>query len=291
MTSEMWSEIISKINQNIEQKFEMCDRRSIGGGCINQAYQLIGTQESYFIKLNSASSLDMFMAEALGLEEMYSTHTILVPKPICYGIAGNNSYIVLEYFELGRGSSQSWQLMGKKLAQLHRYQKETRFGWKINNTIGSTPQINDWGDNWSEFFAETRIGYQLKLANRKGANFSNIGEIVAQIKDILSHRNPHPSLLHGDLWSGNAAFTADGTPTIFDPAFYYGDREADIAMTELFGGFPSDFYQGYNQEYPLDSGYQQRKTIYNLYHILNHFNLFGGGYLSQAKSMINRIIK
>lgn len=282
----MWSEITNKISQTINQKFEMRDRRSIGGGCINQAYQLIGEKESYFVKIHSASGLEMFMAEALGLEEMYATDTILVPKPFCYGIAGNSSYLVLEYLPLGRGNSQSWQLMGQKLAQLHRYEKENRFGWKINNTIGSTPQINDWGDNWADFFAEKRIGYQLRLANRKGANFNNIEQIIAKIRDLLKDRNPHPSLLHGDLWGGNAAFTADGVPSIFDPAFYHGDRETDIAMTELFGGFPSEFYQSYNQEYPLDSGYQTRKTIYNLYHILNHFNLFGGAYLSQAKSMI-----
>lgn len=290
----MWSEITNKISQAIEKKFEMCDRRLSSGGCINQTYQLIGEKESYFVKINNPSGLEMLTAEALGLEEIYATETIKVPKPICYGIADNHSYLVLEYLQLSEGnsqSSQSWQLMGKKLAQLHRHQQQTRFGWKINNTIGSTPQINDWEDNWGKFFAEKRIGYQLRLANRKGANFSKIEAIIDLIRNLLQDRNPHPSPLHGDLWGGNAGVTKEGIPTIFDPAFYYGDRETDIAMTELFGGFPSAFYQGYNQEYPLDTGYQQRKTIYNLYHILNHFNLFGGGYLSQAQSMLRNLAR
>lgn len=285
----MWTEVIEKINQATNSKWEMRDRRPLGGGCINQSYQLIGEKENYFVKINSAEGLEMFRAEALALEEITATQTIKVPKPICYGSAGNHSYLVLEYLELDRGNRQSWQKMGQQLAQLHRLQRENRYGWKINNTIGSTPQINQWQDNWADFFAQQRIGYQLQRANRKGANFSNIQQIIARIRDLLQERNPHPSLLHGDLWGGNAGFTREGIPIIFDPAFYHGDRETDIAMTELFGGFPPEFYQGYNQEYPLDSGYQQRKTIYNLYHILNHFNLFGGSYLSQAKSMIRSI--
>ncbi len=285
----MWSEICDAISRSTQEEFNLRHRHSLGGGCINQAYRLVGEGKSYFVKVNNASSLDMFVAEAEGLREIYDTNTILVPKPICYGVAGNQSYLVLEYLELGGGNSHSWQMMGKKLAQLHKCEKETRFGWKMNNTIGSTPQINDWCDNWADFFAEKRIGYQLELANGRGANF-DIGKIIEKIRDCLRNRQPHPSPLHGDLWGGNASFTKDGTPVIFDPAFYYGDREADIAMTELFGGFSPVFYQAYNQEYPLDAGYQQRKVIYNLYHILNHFNLFGGGYLSQAKSMISKIM-
>lgn len=143
--------------------------------------------------------------------------------------------------------------------------------------------------NWADFFAEKRIGYQLKLANRRGGNFPNSQEIMEKVRESLSHHNPLPSLVHGDLWSGNAGFTDKGEATIFDPACYYGDREVDIAMTELFGGFPSSFYDGYNKQWNLDKGYNHRKNIYNLYHILNHFNLFGGGYESQAKRMIQQI--
>lgn len=306
----MWSEIINSINKNTTSKFELINHKSIGGGCINQAYQLIGKDKSYFVKLNSASQVEMFKAEAIALEEMYNTKTIIVPKPICYGMSGNNSYLVLEYLNLGRGNNQSWVVMGQKLALLHQFQcppapnfqgekipnlgdlganSEYRFGWHRNNTIGSTPQINDYCNNWADFFAEKRIGYQLKLGNRRGGNFTNYQEITEKVRQSLANHYPSPSLVHGDLWSGNVGFINEGEGTIFDPACYYGDREVDIAMTELFGGFPSAFYEGYNQQWPLDDGYKYRKNIYNLYHILNHFNLFGGSYESQAKKMIQQI--
>ena len=140
------------------------------------------------------------------------------------------------------------------------------------------------------FFAEQRIGYQLRLAKRKGGSFPNTYQVIAAVRAQLANRKPEASILHGDLWSGNADITTDGKPVIFDPATYFGDRETDIAMTELFGGFPNAFYQGYNQQWQLDPGYQQRKSLYNLYHILNHFNLFGGGYGSQANRMMQHIL-
>lgn len=285
----MWSEITNAINQNNDSKFELINYKSIGGGCINQAYQLIGKDQSYFVKLNNTSKIEMFSAEAFALEEIYQTNTIIVPKPICYGVSSNNSYLVLEYLNLGRGDNQSWRLLGQKLALLHQIKIKKPFGWHRNNTIGSTPQINDYDDNWADFFAEKRIGYQLTLANRRGGNFVNSQQIIDKVRYILTNHNPSPSLVHGDLWSGNAGFKDNGEGIIFDPACYYGDREVDIAMTELFGGFPSIFYEGYNQQWALDKGYNQRKTIYNLYHILNHFNLFGGSYESQAKTIIMKI--
>jgi fructosamine-3-kinase len=164
------------------------------------------------------------------------------------------------------------------------------FGWDINNTIGSTVQINNWTANWAEFWAEHRIGYQLQLARRRGGNFSQGETLLAAIPKLLEGYKPQPSLVHGDLWGGNASVTAAGEPVIFDPAAYWGDREVDIAMTELFGGFSPAFYRGYNEVWLLDSGYEKRKTLYNLYHILNHFNLFGGSYESQANQMIDRIL-
>lgn len=287
----IWTEISQAISDKTHSEFELENRRSVGGGCINQAYQLIGKQKSYFLKLNRANQVEMFAAEALALEEMYNTQTIRVPQPICWGVAESNSYLVLEWLDLGRGNNQSWQEMGKKLALLHQSGGENRFGWQINNTIGDTPQINDWDDNWADFFAEQRIGYQLRLANRRGGNFNNPNLIIETVRTKLKERDLSPSLVHGDLWSGNAASTLEGEPVIIDPAVYYGDREVDIAMSELFGRFPVSFYQGYNQQWPLDRGYEERKTIYNLYHILNHFNLFGSGYASQANSMIRKILK
>ena len=288
--SNMWQEIAREITKATEQPFEITNTRSVGGGCINQGYKISSSDRNYFVKLNQASQVEMFAAEASGLKQMYATQTITVPKPVCWGIANNSCYIVLEWLNLDGSSSQAWTEMGTQLAQMHKIGTADKFGWERNNTIGSTPQINDWMDNWANFFAEKRIGYQLKLAKRKGGSFPDTTKVVEAIRGKLSNRKPEASLVHGDLWSGNAAVTRTGKPVILDPATYYGDREVDIAMTELFGGFPAPFYRGYNQAWQLDQEYQKRKTIYNLYHILNHFNLFGGGYGSQAKRMIEQIV-
>jgi fructosamine-3-kinase len=172
---------------------------------------------------------------------------------------------------------------------MHIQGQNQRFGWERNNTIGSTPQINTWSENWADFFAEHRIGYQLKLAQRRSGHFPDTTKVVTKVRDLLVNRKPQPALVHGDLWSGNAAILDSGEPVIFDPATYYGDREVDLAMTELFGGFPTVFYQGYTEISSLAEGYQQRKILYNLYHILNHFNLFGGSYAAQANQMINQL--
>ncbi len=287
----MWTEIDTQISQVTDEQFQTQQRRSVGGGCINQGYCLTDGKRTFFVKLNQASQVAMFEAEALGLEQMYDTATIRVPKPICFGIAGNSCYIVLEWLEMGRGNSQSSQDMGRKLAQMHKKSLGKRFGWDINNTIGSTPQINTWTENWVEFFTKHRLGYQFQLAKRRGGSFPQADELLNAIPELLAGHEVQPSLVHGDLWGGNAGFIDNGEPVIFDPATYYGDREVDIAMTEVFGGFPAAFYQGYNEVFPLNYGYEKRKNLYNLYHILNHFNLFGGGYGSQANGMIARILR
>ncbi|MBZ8178670.1 fructosamine kinase family protein [Oscillatoria salina] len=287
----MWNQIAEQISTHTQEKFKLENRRSVGGGCINQCYCLEGQNCNYFLKINSASFADMFAAEALGLKQMYETQTIRVPKPICWGTVDQTAYIVMEWLEFGSSSSETSTEMGRKLAAMHQTKGADKFGWDTNNTIGSTPQINTWTENWADFFAEHRIGYQLRLAKRKGGSFPDTNEVISQVRAILADRQPQPSLVHGDLWSGNAASTVTGEPVILDPATYWGDREVDVAMTELFGGFPAAFYRGYNEVWQLDEGYKQRKTLYNLYHILNHFNLFGGGYGSQASRMLQQILK
>ena len=286
----MWKTIAAHISQATGSPFEAEDCRSVGGGCINRASSISDGKRTYFVKLNHADHVEMFAAEALGLQQMYETQTIRVPQPICWGTAEDMAYIVMEWLELGRGNDRAWERMGQQLAAMHRATSPQGFGWDRNNTIGSTPQINDWLPDWAEFFAEHRIGFQLSLAQRRGADFGPRDRILAAVRQLLQDRKVQPSLLHGDLWSGNAAITQDGDPAILDPATYFGDREADLAMTELFGGFPAAFYRGYNQTFPLDPGYKQRKSLYNLYHILNHFNLFGGGYSAQAQSTIDRLL-
>jgi fructosamine-3-kinase len=286
----MWTLIAEHISQVTAEPFNINQHRSVSGGCINQGYCLQGDGLAYFVKINQASRLSMFAAEAFGLKQMAATHTIRLPEPICWGISDNYSYLVLEWLEFAQGNSLSWEKMGQKLALMHQTPGNQRFGWNENNTIGSTPQINTWTDNWADFFAQHRIGYQLQLAQKRGGSFPERTEVLLAVLKCLKDHYPQPSLVHGDLWSGNVGVTKDGEPVILDPATYYGDREVDIAMTELFGGFPAAFYRGYNEVFPLEEGYQQRKTLYNLYHILNHFNLFGGGYGTQANQMLRQIL-
>lgn len=287
----IWQEIDTHISQVTGQKFQTQQHLSVSGGCINQGYAVSDGKLTYFVKLNQASQVTMFEAEMLGLQQMHHTNTILVPQPLCWGTASNSSYIVLEWLEMRDSDSKSWQEMGRKLAAMHKVTSQNGFGWDMNNTIGSTPQINTWTDNWAEFYTKHRLGYQFQLATRRGGSFPLQDKLLAAIPELLADHHLQPSLVHGDLWGGNAGCTVDGEPVIFDPATYFGDREVDIAMTELFGGFPPTFYQGYKEVFPLNSGYENRKTLYNLYHVLNHFNLFGGGYAAQANQMIERILR
>lgn len=298
----MWTEISNHISKVTGETFQINSRRPVSGGCINQGYALIGNNRTYFIKINQASQIEMFEAEVLGLKQIFDTQTIRVPKPICCGIADDSAYLVLEWLEFGGSNTESWLEMGRKLAAMHKATLpqsssllgeteggKNRFGWHRNNTIGSTPQINTWTDNWVEFFVEHRLGYQFQLARRRGGYFPKQDKLLAFVPKLMDLQ-PKASLVHGDLWGGNAAITQLGEPVILDPATYVGDREVDIAMTELFGGFPGAFYRGYNEVWALDPGYKQRKTLYNLYHIINHFNLFGSGYESQANRMIEEIL-
>ncbi|WP_088891081.1 fructosamine kinase family protein [Leptolyngbya ohadii] len=285
-----WNDIAAPISTHISQvtgqSFQVDHQRSVGGGSVNQAYAFTGENCSYFVKLNQAGRLAMFEAEALGLREISKTGAIRVPEPICWGVSGNSAYLVLEWLELGYGEPQSWETMGYNLAAMHRVTSSQGFGWHQNNTIGFIPQINSWTQSWTEFWTEHRLGYQLQLARRKGGRFPQADRLLAAIPEILAGYNPQPSLVHGDLWTGNAAVTLAGEPVILDPATYYGDREVDLAMSQLFGSFPARFYSAYQEAYPLDSGYKTRKILYNLYHIINHFNQFGGSYESQANQMI-----
>jgi protein-ribulosamine 3-kinase len=234
----------------------------------------------------------MFAAESAGLAEIVNSNTIRAPHPICFGTADTACYIVMEYIASGTADKGSYTTLGQQLAAMHRI-SHGQFGWNHHNTIGSTPQINTCSDSWIEFWREHRLGYQLELAARNGYGRqlqSQGDQLVQQFPVLFTNHKPEPSLLHGDLWSGNYAVDSYGNPYIFDPAVYFGDRETDIAMTELFGGFPAQFYQAYEDTFPLDQDYHIRKKLYNLYHILNHLNLFGGGYLAQARQMIDMLL-
>ncbi len=261
----------------------------MGGGCINTAMRLADGPQQWFVKLNQASRLDMFQAEAAGLQELADAGAIRVPRPLCTGVADGQSYIVMEYVALGGSGSSA--LAGEQLAALHRHQADA-FGWQRDNTIGSTHQPNGWITDWVDFWRRQRLGFQLEEAARNslGKDIQRLGERLLERFPALMDHAPAPSLLHGDLWAGNLGYDQKGNPLIYDPATYYGDREAEIAMTELFGGFGQAFYDAYNAAWPLDAGYATRKTFYNLYHILNHANMFGGGYVGQAQRMIERLL-
>ena len=283
----MWDKIAIAISQATGTKFMGDRRQTLTGGCINQATRLSDGKHQFFVKTNHPNCLDMFVAEAIALQQIYATQTIRVPQPICWGLADDQAYLVLENLTLG--GRQDWETMGQNLAAMHRVTSDRGFGWDCNNAIGTTPQINNWTNNWLNFWSEHRLGWQIRLAKRKGWQcIVSEQKIYESISEIFSNYQPQPAMVHGDLWGGNASFV-DGEPVIFDPALYFGDREVDLAMTELFGGFPPQFYNAYEAAYPIDASYQQRKTVYNLYHILNHFNLFGGGYNSQANRMITDI--
>lgn len=244
--------IVRDIEQKIATKIDDYQLTSIGGGCINSAYRLQTKTRSLFIKLNQPSLIDMFEAEARGLQELGNLNCVRVPEVICFGQADRNSYIAMEYIELGSLRGSASQLLGQQLAQLH-HQPQTYFGWHIDNTIGSTHQHNDRNHDWCTFWQQQRLDKQLQFAakNGFGGSLQKKGQkLLESLNVFFQGYTPIPSLLHGDLWGGNAAADEQGNPVIFDPASYYGDRETDIAMTELFGGFGNDFYAAYQTEYP-----------------------------------------
>ena len=262
----------------------------VGGGDINEAFAVSDGTRRYFVKANRATRLAMLEAEADALHALSATRSVRVPQPLCSGTAARQAFLVLEYLDLrGRGDAAR---LGTQLAQLHRV-PQSRFGWAHDNWIGSTPQPNGWQHDWIAFWRERRLGFQLQLAaqNGYGGALQRDGEaLLAGLEAFFDGYVPAPSLLHGDLWGGNHGFLADGAPVVFDPATYVGDRECDLAMSELFGGFAPDFYAAYRAAWPLDAGYAVRKTLYNLYHVLNHANLFGGGYAAQAARMTAQLL-
>jgi len=288
----LWTSIADNISATTGAPFHCREQQAGSGGCINITSTVSDGERSYFVKLNRADLADMFEAEAAGLTEIAACGAIRVPEVICSGVSADQCYLVLEQLALGRGDCRSHERLGRDLAEMHRCYDD-RYGWHRDNTIGSTPQHNQPSDDWSGFWREQRLGFQLELAARNGhgRRLQQLGEqLLPNIEAFFAGHIPGAALLHGDLWSGNYSFLSDGTPVIYDPAVYYGDRETDLAMTELFGGFDARFYQAYEETFPLEPGYAVRKKLYNLYHVLNHLNLFGGGYLGQAESLMGQLL-
>jgi protein-ribulosamine 3-kinase len=289
-----WNSVADSIERAISGPFELEHVAPVGGGCINRGHHIRGGKREFFVKLNIAARAAMFEAEADGLAEIAATRTVRVPMPLCFGSNDEHAWLVMEWLPLssdGLDRSAAARL-GEQLAAMHAINAD-RFGWSRDNTIGSTPQINQQEQDWVDFWREHRLRPQLQLAARNGyrGRLQIVGErLLEQMPALFSGHRVRPSLLHGDLWGGNAAATDGGAPVIFDPAVYYGDREADLAMTELFGGFPTSFYPAYRAASPMSPGYAVRRDLYNLYHVLNHLNLFGGAYLRQSESMMDGLL-
>jgi fructosamine-3-kinase len=266
--------------------------RPVSGGDISAAWRLEATYGDIFLKTGPASSFDMFAAEAEGLLELAQADAIRVPEVLAFGNENGGAFIALEWLELGSSNTSIERRFGEQLAELHRTTKD-RFGWHRDNTIGLTPQHNPWKDDWVVFFREHRLKAQLQLAakNGFGGDLQARGaRLLKRLPVFFSEYEPQPSLLHGDLWGGNWA-ACDGEPAIFDPAVYFGDRETDLAMTRLFGGFGRAFYQAYESSWPLAPGHERRQHLYQLYHVLNHLNLFGSGYLARSMALIDGLLR
>lgn len=266
----------------------------VAGGDINAAWHVATDRnEQLFIKLNRAERSEMLAAESEGLAAIAGTGCIRVPEPRGTGVTGGTAWLACEFLNLGPVTSDSETRLGEALACLHAVTAD-RFGWHRDNTIGLTPQSNTPTGDWCTFLRDHRLGHQLRLAaeNGHGGRLQALGErLLNRLPELLADHDPPAALIHGDLWSGNRAALADGTPVIFDPACHYADPESDIAMTELFGAFGPGFYAAYQRHHPLDAGYHTvRRPLYQLYHVLNHLNLFGVAFRGHAESLMDRLL-
>lgn len=281
--------IISTLNEALHA--DILHATPIPGGDINDAYKLtLSDGTSVFMKANKAASTAFFQAEADGLEAIRGAGAIRVPGVIAVGHDDNiGSYLLLEWVESKRQERDFWEAFGHSLAAMHLVPTSGRFGWKTNNYIGARPQINTPHDNWVAFYRDCRLAPQFRDARHYFD--ADMKKRFARLLDRLDEyllEPPHPSLLHGDLWAGNYITGPDGYAWLIDPAVYVGHREADLAMTELFGGFHPDFYGAYAEVFPMQPGYADRRDLYNLYHLLNHLNLFGAGYLGPVQRLVRR---
>ncbi len=261
--------------------------KSLGGGCINQVFELQTPALSILIKINDAQYLSMFQKELIGLALLSEKSNFCIPKVYGCGSHGNLSYLLMEFLPGGAQDQVFWERFGENLAHLHT-NSASNFGLDHDNFIGSLNQFNAPRADWVSFFVECRLSTQLALAEKKGLVSTELinkfNRLYAELPSILPSEGP--AFLHGDLWSGNMLSTSNSVPALIDPAVYYGHREAEMAFTQLFGGFHPKFYESYNHHNPVLPGFDQRIDIYNLYPLLVHLNLFGTGYLGQIQQIL-----
>ncbi len=287
-----WQNIIKQIELTTQQAFVLEHAEAVSGGDTSTAYCLHSVKQRFFVKLNHVEALDMFAAEYAGLVALRQAHCLRVPQPITFGKTAQHAFLVLEFLALRPLEGAAHARFGEQLAHLH-LTKQAYFGWHRNNTVGLTEQVNTPRDSWVAFWQEQRLSVQLRLAASKGylGKLHSLGDrLCADMPAFFSQYQVMPALVHGDLWHGNWAMDEYGKPVVFDPACYFGDKEVDLAMMELFGGLTPDIYAAYDAVNPIDAGYVVRKNLYNVYPVLNHLNLFGSGYLKQAEALMAKLL-
>jgi fructosamine-3-kinase len=290
--SRDWSALAAALAAATGARVACAPAAAVRGGCIHAAWRWRAGTDTLFVKTSPADRAPLLAAEARGLAALATAAAVRVPRVVAHGVAGDDAWLALEWLDLAAPAPAAEARLGEALAALHRV-RAPAFGFESDNFIGSTPQANAWSADWVEFLRERRLRPQLALAARNGAPAALVdrGELLLDCLGVFySSYRPAPSLLHGDLWSGNRAATRDGEPVVYDPAPYYGDREADLAMTRLFGGFGPRFHAAYAAAWPLDAAAGYRRDLHNLYHVLNHLNLFGGSYAAQAEAMIDGLL-
>lgn len=288
--SEEIKKTVIEIIEKKTNKTESIEKVStLSGGSINDAVSIKCTDNKYFLKWNDAKRYPgMFEKEIVGLELLSSADQIFIPSPIGTGNTGNFSLLLLEFVESANQKNNFWEDFGEKLAIMHKKNTNQKFGLDHDNYIGSLQQYNNWLETWQDFFVTKRIEPQLEMARNSGLmNSSDVKKFESLYKKINDFFPvEEPSLLHGDLWSGNYMTDSRGEACIFDPAVYYGHRLMDIGMSRLFGGFSNSFYQAYHQTYPMENNWQEATEIANLYPLLVHVNLFGSGYAGSVRSVL-----
>jgi len=285
----MWQALAEQISAEIQQDFHIAHKQQLATHSGNLLYQVRGGDQQFFVKLNHREVLDSFATEALTLNALQARHCIKCPQVVCSGQTLDKAFLVLEYLPLATDHPYGFQALGHQLAFLHQADEQAQYGFDWDNYLTATLQPNQWQSNWSTFYSEQRIGWILQLLAEQQQKFGDIDKIVERVRQRLHHHQPKPSLLHGEFWRGNVGFLGE-SPVIFDPASYFGDREADLAHAGLFNPLPDSFLSAYQQINPLPEGFHDRKDLYNLYHLLHHAYMRGGRYSWQAQEMINQLL-
>lgn len=288
----MWHGIAAQLSAALGHRYNILEHEALSITPQERHFRITNGQQPFFIKLAPRDQLERMAVGARNISALRLYDKLHLPTPVCCGVAGSYSFTAQEYLELlTTDTSPHWFSLGSALARMHRCDEQAMYGWDEDTYIGITLQPNRWQKQWGAFFAEQRIGWQLQLLRERRLLEPEIDieGVIDTVRRLLSHHNPKPSPLHGDLWRGNCGFTQQQA-VVFSPASYFGDREIDLAMTELFTRFPSSFYEGYQSIWPLEPGYEQRRELYNLYHRLNQFLIAGDGYRNSAETALQHLL-